>query len=160
MAMDAKVVLANVHGSREVVLKNFYLGYKTLDLKSDELVIAIKIPRIKANEYLKLYKVSMRKDLDISAATFAGVVEVDNGKIKSLRVALGGVGPTVMRMNQIEQDVIGLDFTSSTFETIAQNLPQFISPLSDLRASKEYRLLVAQNFVRKFYFELTNGAGV
>ncbi len=160
MAMDAKVVLANVHGSREVVLKNFYLGYKTLDLKSDELVIAIKIPRIKANEYLKLYKVSMRKDLDISAATFAGVVEVDNGKIKSLRVALGGVGPTVMRMNQIEQDAIGLDFTSSTFETIAQNLPQFISPLSDLRASKEYRLLVAQNFVRKFYFELTNGAGV
>jgi xanthine dehydrogenase small subunit len=160
MAMDARVVLASARGVRESVLKDFYLGYKSLDLKADELVTAIKIPRLKPSEKIKLYKVSLRKDLDISAATFAGVVEVDSGKIKSMRVALGGVGPIVMRLTQIEQDSIGLDFTSNTFEEIAQNLPQYISPISDLRASKEYRLLVSQNFMRKFYFELSNGVSV
>jgi xanthine dehydrogenase small subunit len=160
MAMDAKVLVRSQNAYREIVFKDFYQGYKKLDLTPDELVVGIKIPRLKTKEQVKLYKVSMRKDLDISATTFAGVVEVENGFIRSLRLALGGVGPVVMRLKDIEQNSIGRVFDEQLFEEIAQSLPQYISPLSDLRASKEYRMLLSQNFLRKFYRELSSGVNL
>ena len=70
---------------------------------------------------------------------------------------LGGVAATVIRLKDIEQKSVGLDFKKSTFETIAKTLPQIISPLSDLRASKEYRMKVAENFFLKFHQEISSG---
>ncbi len=157
MAMDAKVVLKSQYGQRSVELKNFYKGYKQLDIKAEEIVIGIHIPRMKKNEQIRLYKVSMRKDLDISAATFAGVIEVDGDKIKQLRIALGGIGPIVTRLPFIESNSAGKEFKAETFEAMAQSLPQFINPLSDLRASREYRMILSQNFFRKFFNELSSG---
>lgn len=152
---DALVVLQGSNGSREVILKDFYLGYKKLDLKPDELVVKIKIPKPKKSEKVKLYKVSMRKDLDISAVTFAGIVEVDKGVILNARIALGGVAATVIRLFDIEKKIIGEPFTRGTLEKHALTLGQYISPLSDLRASKEYRMKLAHNFFLKFYDEVS-----
>lgn len=160
MAMDAEVLVKSQNAYREIVFKDFYQGYKKLNLNPDELVTGIKIPRLKTTEQIKLYKVSMRKDLDISATTFAGVVEVEKGLIRSLRLAFGGVGPVVMRLGDIEKNSIGRVFDEQLFEEIAQSLPQYISPLSDLRASKEYRMLLSQNFLRKFYRELSSGVNL
>ncbi|MGZ3809762.1 MAG: FAD binding domain-containing protein, partial [Bacteriovorax sp.] len=154
MASDSEVVLRSVKGTRHVFLKDFYLGYKTLDMDPSEIVVAIKIPRPKSNEFVRLYKVSMRKDLDISAVTFAGIVEVENDKIKRARFALGGVGSSVLRLKDIEAFVQGAEFARTTFDEISKRLPSIISPLSDLRASKEYRMKLAQNFFLKFYNEV------
>lgn len=154
MASDSKVVLGSVNGVREIVIKDFYLGYKKLDIKPDEIVVAIKIPRLKTLEHLRLYKISMRKDLDISAVTFAGVIEVENHKIKNARIALGGVAATVTRLTDIESKMKGADFDKKTFEEMASLLPNYISPLSDLRASKEYRMKLCQNFFKKCFAEL------
>ena len=157
MVSDSLVVLKSVNGLREVLMSAFYLGYKKLDMKPDEIVIAIKIPRLESHEHRRLYKVSMRKDLDISAVTFAGTIELDNNKIKNARFCLGGVAATVVRLKEIEAKLIGADFSKSTFEAISKSLPQFITPLSDLRASKEYRMKVAQNFFLKFHNEVSKG---
>ena len=157
MVSDACVVLQSLSGIREVKMSEFYLGYKKLDMKTDELVTAVRIPRLLSHESLRLYKVSMRKDLDISAVTFAGIVEVEKEKIKSARFALGGVGATVIRMSGIEAKVIGQDFSKAQFEAIANELPSIIKPLSDLRASKEYRMKLAQNFFLKFHNEISKG---
>jgi xanthine dehydrogenase small subunit len=157
MAIDSTVVLQSIKGERQILMSEFYLGYKKLDMKQDEIVVGVKIPRLKASEHLRLYKVSMRKDLDISAVTFAGIIEIENEKIKAARFCLGGVAATVIRLKDIEQKSVGLDFKKSTFETIAKTLPQIISPLSDLRASKEYRMKVAENFFLKFHQEISSG---
>jgi xanthine dehydrogenase small subunit len=158
MVSDSKVVLQSVNGVREVLMSEFYLGYKKLDMKTDEIVVSVKIPRLQNHEHLRLYKVSMRKDLDISAVTFAGIIELDQkNKIVKARFCLGGVAATVIRLKDIELKLAGTDFTKSTFEDIAKILPQYISPLSDLRASKEYRMKVAQNFFLKFHNEISKG---
>lgn len=155
MASEAIVTLESKSGKREIKLPDFYLGYKKLDKRPDELITRVKIPQLKKDEYVKLYKISMRKDLDISAVTFAGIISLDkNKKIKSARIALGGVAATVVRLTEIEKKMIGEDFSKDSFIRFADTLPQYISPLSDLRASKEYRILVSQNFFRKFHDEV------
>lgn len=157
MVIDARVVLESSKGIREVLMSEFYLGYKLLDMKTDEIVTMIKIPRLKKNESLRLYKISMRKDLDISAVTFAGIVELDKNKITAARFSLGGVGATVIRLKDQELKMIGQDFKIEPFKAIVSELPTLIKPLSDLRASKEYRMLLAQNFFLKFYKEVSTG---
>jgi xanthine dehydrogenase small subunit len=157
MAIDSIVVLESIRGKREVLMSDFYLGYKKLDMELDELVVGVRIPRLKTSEQLRLYKVSMRKDLDISAVTFAGIIEIENHKIKKARFALGGVAATVVRLKDIEKNIVDSDFNKSTFEKISKTLPQIISPLSDLRASKEYRMKLAENFFLKFHHEISSG---
>lgn len=154
MSTDALVVLESVNGKREVMMKDFYVGYKTLNMSKDEIATAIKIPMLKKAEKVKLYKVSIRKDLDISAVTFAGIMEIENKKIKSARFSLGGVAATVVRLKDVEAAATGADFKRETFEGFAKMIPTLINPLSDLRASKEYRLKVSQNFFLKCFDEL------
>lgn len=158
MVSDALIVLQSEGNLREVKMSEFYLGYKKLDMTASEVVTMIKIPRLKVHEMLRLYKVSMRKDLDISAVTFAGIVEIEKGKIKNARFALGGVAATVIRLKDIEAKALGQDFSQAHFDTIIKELPLIISPLSDLRASKEYRMKLAQNFFKKFHDEISSGA--
>lgn len=156
MVSDALVTLQSVQGQREIALPQFYQGYKKLDLLPNEIVINIKIPHLKSNEKTKLYKVSMRKDLDISAVTFAARMEFDQNtkKMTKVKLALGGVAATVLRLPLIESQLEGKIFDPTLFDKAALELPNLIKPLSDLRASKEYRLLVAQNFFKKCAHEL------
>jgi xanthine dehydrogenase small subunit len=156
MVSDALVCLQNKDQTRQVKMSEFYLGYKKLDLKSDEIITGIKIPQLKKDQKIKLYKISMRKDLDISAVTFAGLVTFDqNKKLTDVRLALGGVAATVLRLTDIEQKMVGEEFSRANFVKFGETLPHYIAPLSDLRASKEYRMLVAQNFFKKFFDEVS-----
>lgn len=158
MAMGAIVLIESAKEAREVQLEKFYTGYKQLDLKSDEIVVGIKIPRLLSDEKLALYKVSMRKDLDISAVTFAGKIKLKNNKIENITLAMGGVGPIVTRLPVCEKNFIGQEFNFNIFDQEAKKMDQYINPIADLRASREYRILLAQNFLRKFYFELVGQA--
>ena len=154
MVSDAIVVLESSKGVREVVLKDFYIGYKKINIDASEIVTRIKIPLFTENEKARLYKVSMRKDLDISAVTFAARIVFDGKKMKEVKIALGGVAAIVLRMSDIEKNLTGKDFSEQLFLDAAQSLDQYIKPLSDLRASKEYRMLVAGNFFKKFAREV------
>jgi xanthine dehydrogenase small subunit len=155
MVSDAVVELQNSKGSRDIVLKDFYVGYKKLNMDASEIVTRIKIPVLANNEVTRLYKVSMRKDLDISAVTFAARVVIDGKKMTSVRLALGGVAATVARLTDIETKLTGQDFSIKAFEDAAETLNQYIKPLSDLRASSEYRMLVSKNYFKKFAKEIS-----
>lgn len=154
MVSDALVEIQSERGLREVVLSKFYTGYKKLDLAADEIVTKIKIPVLAKNEKTRLYKISMRKDLDISAVTFAARVLFDGKKMTKVSFALGGVAATVIRLPEIETKLMGLDFTEKLIAEAGESLDQYIQPLSDLRASKEYRMLVAKNYFKKFAQEV------
>jgi len=158
MVADAEVLIESAKGKRSVVLKNFYKGYKQLDLTVDEIVTAIKIPLIKKGETIKLYKASMRRDLDISAVTFAGFIRLEGDKISEVRIAYGGVAATVIRLSSLENSLTSQKFSQALFDQKSNDLDNLISPLSDLRASKEYRMLVAKNFMKKFAREISTEA--
>ncbi len=159
MVSDAVVELQSSKGTREIVLKDFYVGYKKLNMDASEIVTRIKIPVLQKNEVTKLYKVSMRKDLDISAVTFAARVVLDGKKMTSVRLALGGVAATVARLNDIETKLTGQDFSEKVFSDAAETLNQYIKPLSDLRASSQYRMLVSKNYFKKFAKEVSSEIG-
>lgn len=152
MAMDARVLARSTRGKRFIPMSEFYLGYKKLSLKSNELVEAIHIPHLGKNETIRLYKVSLRKDLDISAVTLA--VRLGGKKdIETARIVFGGVGPTVIRLEDVERSWIGQRLSHENVEELFQKLSREISskvnPLSDVRGSREYRLRLCRSLLIK-----------
>lgn len=151
--MDARINLISEKGRRVVLFKDFYQGYKKLDLRPDELILSISIPRKEKKEILKLYKVSRRKDLDISCVNAAIKMSVSKGKIDSFSVAFGGVGPTVLRLPLLEKNMIGQNFDADCFRSKSHEIKNEITPMSDVRGSSEYRHLVAKNLFQRFFLE-------
>jgi xanthine dehydrogenase small subunit len=155
---DARVVLLSPRGERVIGINEFILpGYKKLDLKPDELVSALEIPL--TDRKFKLYKVSNRKDLDISAVTFAASYRLNGGTFESFSLALGGVGPSVLRMKRIEDEIKGKTLSLPLFQSLAAGLRNEIAPLSDVRGSAEYRHRLAHNLLLKFYDEVSSETG-
>lgn len=141
-----------VSGKKERIIPadQFYLGYKKLDLRSDEIIVGISIPLLEKGMEQKLMKLSLRRDLDISAVTFAVQLKRHKGKIEKCRLAFGGVGPTVARITQLEKLFEGSILDEQTIALAAKMLPNLIYPISDVRGSAEHRLRLAQNCLLKW----------
>lgn len=151
---ESIIELSKKDSKRQLNINSFYKGgYKELDLKEDELVTKIKL--LKSHHKYKLYKVSIRKDLDISTITFACRYQIEGGKIKEFSLALGGVGPTVLRMRRVESLAHGASFSKQTFTHLSNEVQKDISPLSDHRGTKEFRLMLAKNLVMRFFDEVS-----
>lgn len=153
MVMDATVELTGTQGSRSVNMNQLYKGYRTLDIQPDELITHIQIPLPVEGELLKLYKVSKRKHLDISAFTAAIRLTVLNKEITSARLAYGGVGPVVMRLPETEAFLVGKPVSEQVFREAGRLARQEVTPISDVRGSQAFRLQLAENILMKFYFD-------
>lgn len=150
---EAEVILRSVSGERIVNINSFYKGgYKELDMRADELVTHVRIP--KSNHEYKIYKISARKDLDISSVTFAARYRLKNNVLEEFSLALGGVGATVLRMNQIEAKAIGQYFNQALWKRLASDVKSSIKPLSDVRGSTDFRLTLCHNLMLKFCDEV------
>lgn len=158
----ARLTLASIRGIRTVDINDFYQGYKQLDLRPDELLTRIEIPLPLEKGQLRLYKVSRRKDLDISSFTAAIWLESDgteNGTIKygstigSARIAYGAVGPTVIRLTRTEEFLIGKPLNEDTMAAAGDVAVAEITPISDVRGSQDYRYALARNVLLKFFHQ-------
>lgn len=148
--LDAEVELIGPGGSRRVNLNQFYTGYRRSVLQSDELIRAVHIPLPAAGDAFGVYKISRRRDLDISTFTAAIVMRVDDDVIRAARIAYGGVAATVLRLNRTEEWLIDRPLTELTLQHAGQLARQEIKPLSDVRGSSDYRLQLAENILVKF----------
>lgn len=151
--MEATLVLASQSGRREVNINEFYHGYKKLELKPGELIIEVRIPLPAPDDLLQLYKVSRRRDLDISGFTAAVRMHLDGDAIKSASIAFGAVGPTVLRAKQTERFLVGEPLTLETMQTAGDIAASEISPIDDVRGSAEYRRQLTRNVLLKFYHQ-------
>jgi xanthine dehydrogenase small subunit len=150
---EAEVVLRSTAGERTLNVNTFIKGgYKELDMRADEIVTHIRLPKTKHS--YKLYKVSARKDLDISTVTMAVRYHLSGNVLEEFSLAIGGVGPTVLRMNQIETKAIGQHFNQALFKRLASDVKTLIKPLSDVRGSTDYRLILCHNLMLKFFDEV------
>ncbi len=162
MMSNASVVLWGSNGERKLSILDFYLGYKVLNMQAEELISRIEIPLPCKDSQIKLYKISARRDLDIScvnAAMQLSCSTIDGQlSVERVSIAYGGVGPTVFRVPQTEAFLKGKPFTRSTFKEASMLLSQEISPISDVRGSQDFRLQVAQNLLKRFYIDLVSSA--
>ena len=157
-AMEATLDLAGPAGTRTMPIERFFKGYKQLDLAADEMLVRVRMPLPAADEVLRLVKVSRRRDLDISTFTSAIVVRRAGERIESVRIAYGGVGPTVVRMRATEAFLSGKPFAEEAFRLAGDVAAGEIRPLTDVRGSTDYRLQLARSVLLKFFHEQTVGA--
>jgi xanthine dehydrogenase small subunit len=151
---DARLELTGKSGTRTVGIAAFYLGYKKLDLRADEIITRILIPLPDDGDTLRLYKVSKRSHLDISTFTAAMLMRRMDGRIDSMRLAYGGVGPVVLRLKKTEEFLAGKPIAKETFAEAGEIARSEIAPISDVRGMKETRLQLAENILTKFYYDL------
>lgn len=160
LVLDTEVILSSVSGKRRVALKAFYLGYQQKDMAADEWVEAVVIPKPSPNSTSRLasYKVSKRFDQDISAVCSAFYLELDvNRVIRQVRFAYGGMAAIPKRADNTEQVLLGKVWNKSALQLAMETVTEDFQPLSDLRASVNYRIKLAANLIRRFYLETTSG---
>lgn len=150
---DAGVEVVGLKGARSIKVGSFYKGYKSLDLGPDEIITRITIPVPRKEETLKLYKISRRKNLDISAFTAAILMTRRNDTIESIRIAYGGVAPVVLRLPKTEAFLSGKELRLETFQDAGAVAREEISPISDVRGSADFRYRLAENILVKFFYE-------
>ncbi|MBS1996976.1 MAG: FAD binding domain-containing protein [Cyanobacteria bacterium SZAS LIN-2] len=153
-AMGADVEVTGPDGPRRIPIQSFYKGYKTLAMESAEMISRVFIPLPKSDEILRLYKISKRQHLDISSFTAAIVVRVKHDKIAYARVVLGGVGPVVLRLTEVEEFLQGKVNKLETFKGAGRMARKIIEPIDDVRGSREYRLQLAENIFQRFFYEM------
>lgn len=154
MALGAELNLVSPTGTRWLSIDSLYRGYRDLAIDSSEIVKSIRFQVPNSFQHFKAYKVSMRKDLDISAVTMAGLFTVNKKSITESRIVIGGVGPTVKRFNELEQYAVGKFLSEDLFVQLGETALQIIQPLSDLRGSLEYRKMLVKNLFKKMYREI------
>lgn len=152
---EARLELTGRAGARLVPIASFYRGYKTLDLRPDEIITQVLIFLPSSFDTLRLYKVSKRSHLDISSFTAAMLMRRAGDRIDQIRIAYGGVGPVVLRLPRTESFLTGKSFALGTLEDAAAIAREEITPISDVRGSKDFRLQLAGNVLRKFYYDVT-----
>ena len=143
------------HGdaTREMALEDFYLDYMKNQLQPGELVTGVSVPLPTPAQQLRAYKISKRYDCDISAL-FAGLaLELDGDVVTSARFAFGGMAAVVKRARGAEAAVVGQPWTEATVQAAMQALGTDFTPLSDLRASADYRRQVAQGLLKRLWLE-------
>ena len=151
IALGATLHLRKGNTHRDIPLEEFFIAYGAQDREAGEFVEGVSIPR--QPDTLRCYKISKRFDQDISAVCGCFNLSVERGAIASARIAFGGMAGTPKRAAHVEAALKGQPFTQATIDTAKAAFEQDYTPMSDMRASAEYRLQVAQGMLQRFFYE-------
>ena len=157
IALGAEVTLRSASGTRTLALEDFFIDYGKQDRRPDEFVESVRIPALPDDALLACYKISKRRDEDITAVCGAFLLGVEDGKISTARIAFGGMAATPKRATRTEAALQGQPWTEATIAKAKEVLRTEYTPLSDWRASADYRATVAANLLERFWLE--HGAG-
>ena len=149
LVYDAELELISVRGTRRVPYDAFHLGYKKMDLASDELIARVRLPK-RAPGWREHYrKVGTRRAQAISKVCLASALKsvAPGDTIADVRIALGSVAPTVVRARSAEGAIRGQRLDPVVVEAAVHALAQDIAPIDDIRSTARYRLSVAQRLL-------------
>lgn len=133
-------------------LESFFLDYRKQDRRAGEFVAGISLPA--QAPALRCYKISKRFDQDISALCGCFNVTVQDGRVSAARIAFGGMAGIPKRASHVEATLIGQSWDMATLTAASAAFAQDFQPLSDMRASADYRLLTAQNVLTRYFHDL------
>jgi len=145
--LDALLVIRAKDGERTVRIDNFIKGPGKTTLETGEYVHSIIIPKCSNHCIHYFKKVGQRKAMAISIASMGAIYTLKKGMFLNLKMAFGSVAPTVIRADEIEAMALGMDFNEETATILAQKAKAVVNPITDVRASAEYRKEVVGNLV-------------
>jgi xanthine dehydrogenase small subunit len=134
-------------------LQDFFIDYGKQDRAPGEFVESIRVPLPEAEDRNAAYKISKRRDEDISSVAVGIHMRVTGGMIGNARIAFGGMAATPKRATAAEAALNGQPWARESFNAAAEALTRDFTPLSDWRASSAYRMRAAQNLLHRFYLE-------
>lgn len=154
IALGATLEIAYGEQSREIRLQEYFLDYGRQDIKPGEYLRSVRIPPLAHNELFGSYKISKRFEQDISAVSAAFWVDISpNGNVVNARVCYGGMAAIPKRAPIVENALMGVPLSPESATAAAIYLGKDFRPMSDMRASADYRLQVAKNLLIKFALE-------
>lgn len=156
IALSATVTLRSIKGSRTLPLEDFFIDYGKQDRQAGEFVESLFVPSPKADSHFAVYKITKRRDEDISALCGAFHLETDgDGVATHIRIAFGGMAGTPKRARSVEAALYGKPFTQSAVDAARDAFDHDYQPLTDWRATAEYRQLTAKNLLTRFLLEVS-----
>jgi len=150
LAYDADLELLSDRGSRTLPYAEFHLGYKRMQLAREEIIAGVQLPPRNGGWRDEYRKVGTRRAQAISKVCLAGSVRVHDSRIVDVRLALGSVGPTVIRCRAAEETLRGQQMDDAVVARALQAIDADIAPIDDMRSTADYRRAVARNLVSAF----------
>ncbi len=154
IALGATVTLRSKAGARTLPLEDFFIQYGVQDRKTSEFVESIFVPALPATDRFAVYKITKRRDEDISALCAAFRITLDAGnRVSEARIAFGGMAGTPKRAAVAEAALLGQVWSEEAIRAAQLALEQDYQPLTDWRATAAYRMLTAKNLFTRFFLE-------
>jgi carbon-monoxide dehydrogenase medium subunit len=146
IALGAEIRVKGPKGARAVKAEDFFVDLFTVDLAADEIVTAVRVPKVKASAYAKLYQ----KASHFAIVGVAAAVEVTGGAFTSVRLGLTGASSHAIRLTAVEQLLVGKQAADATIAAAADNADGGIDPInSDIHASDAYRRAMIRVYVKR-----------
>ncbi len=153
LALGATLILRHGTSARELPIGEFFLAYRKTALQPGEFVEAVRVPRARPDLKFRAYKISKRFDQDISAVCGSFALRLEGGRVTQIRIGFGGMAAIPKRASHTEAALQGQVWNETAARAAMRAMQQDFQPLTDMRASAEYRLKVAQNLLLKFFLE-------
>jgi xanthine dehydrogenase small subunit len=160
IAAGATLVLRKGAARRELPLEDYFIAYGKQDRRPGEFVEAVIVPKPGAGRVFHIAKLSKRFDQDISAVCAGVSIGVADGQVTDARIAFGGMAATPKRAAAAEAALTGQPWTRATVEAAAKALAQDFTPITDMRASADYRLAAAKNMLIRAFLDAEGAASV
>jgi len=154
IALGAELVLRKGDERRTISIEDYFIKYKVTALQTSEFIERIIIPRPDALADFKAYKISKRLEDDISATCGVFSIKIDQGTVSAIKIAFGGMAEIPKRAKHCEQALLNQPWNSQSIERAMVEFEKDFAPISDFRASADYRLDVSKNMLRRLYLEL------
>jgi len=158
LALDAELELVSTAGRRRVPLAEYFTGYRQSVKAADELIAAVLVP-LPLAPVAGFHKMAKRRFDDISSVALAFALEITDGVVRRVRIGAGGVAATPIRAVAAENALLGAPWQLDTVEQAAQVLGAEGTPMSDHRASAEYRTAMLGQALRKLYAQTQQEVG-
>ncbi|MDB6177378.1 xanthine dehydrogenase small subunit [Paracoccus sp. Z330] len=158
ISLGAQIVLRKGTTQRSMPVEDFFIDYGKQDLAAGEFLESLRIPLPASDMRYAAYKISKRRDEDISSVAAGFALRINDGRITEARIAFGGMAATPKRATTAEAALVGQAWTEETLRDAADHLAQDFTPLTDWRASSDYRMRVARNLFRRFWLEAQDNA--
>jgi xanthine dehydrogenase small subunit len=156
IALGAILTLRQGAERRMILLEDFFIAYGKQDRRPGEFVEAMHVPVPAADTHFAIHKVTKRRDEDITAVLGAfHLTLAGDGTVAGIRIAYGGMAATPKRATAVEAALTGRPWSEAAVEAALNAYAEDFTPLTDMRASAEYRALIARNLLRRFYLETT-----
>ncbi|MCV0393994.1 MAG: xanthine dehydrogenase small subunit [Rhizobiaceae bacterium] len=160
IALGASLHLRKGAARRSIPLEDFFLDYGRQDRRPGEFVERIEVPLPAGDAHFAAHKVTKRRDEDITATLGAFHLRLDGaGRVASIRIAYGGMAGVPKRAKAVEAALTGQEWTRATVEAAMERYGEDFTPLSDMRASADYRMTASRNLLLRFFLETSGMAG-